>query len=412
MTTRKNILFVDDDKTTRKILKTILDDHGYESFSAENGDDALHEFKLHDIDIVITDIEMPEMDGFQLIQEIKKLDDDVLCMVLSVHNEPELVIKIMKLGIYDYLIKPVKADVLELTLKRAFETIQLRRMKKAVENEKHTRLLNQIEWLNFTDNLLKKDEHGFDKLMLESLYNTFTQGAGIGTILTLLKMISETAVKEDDHYLVPEDLFNIIQSNVNIADNAILAFSKIIKIINEEIETEKIKLSILYNKTSSLLAEMKKYTAVRNNTIVISDPEDLELNAQVDINLEFCITIVKELLINAMKFSPEGSTIMLLLKNDKRTLNISVVNTPLELSNGVVGIPEEYRTIIFEPFYRISKQIHIDYDCLNFGLGLTQVEIIMQKHNGKVEASTIKDLRLNQSKSSSKVVMSVEFPLV
>lgn len=73
------------------------------------------------------------------------------------------------------------------------------------------------------------------------------------------------------------------------------------------------------------------------------------------------------------------------------SLEISFLNKPLPNEDGVLGIPMEYEYIIFEPFFRLTKTVSDGYDTLDFGLGLTIVEKIILRHQGKVRIGNIQD---------------------
>jgi len=102
------VLIADDEILVRIGLKTMIpwEENGFELIGeASNGLEALNLVKQQHCDIVLTDIRMPEMDGLQLIEEIKKISPSTKCLILSNHNDFEFVQKALRLGAVDYILK-------------------------------------------------------------------------------------------------------------------------------------------------------------------------------------------------------------------------------------------------------------------------------------------------------------------
>ncbi|MDD2970643.1 MAG: response regulator [Lachnospiraceae bacterium] len=111
------VIIVDDESLARDIIIEGIpwEDYGFTAYSASDGTEAMEIIKKDKIDIVITDIKMPRMDGLELIRQINKLNPAIICVVMSSYNEFELVRTAMKLGAYDYIFKPtmMPEDVLK-----------------------------------------------------------------------------------------------------------------------------------------------------------------------------------------------------------------------------------------------------------------------------------------------------------
>ena len=113
------ILVVDDDRTTRKILGLYLKSKGYEVDYAENGIDAMEKLGMVNVNLVMTDLNMPYMDGLELIRTIKADDNYKTLPILMVTTEAdeEEKRKAMDAGADGYLIKPVSADMVTSNIK-------------------------------------------------------------------------------------------------------------------------------------------------------------------------------------------------------------------------------------------------------------------------------------------------------
>ena len=114
-----NILAVDDDKEFLTLIHDVLKDEGYEITVAESMSEAIAKVKDVLFDLIITDKNMPEPKGADLINKIKSISPDSKIIVLTGFGDVESYLELMNLGIYDYLNKPVKMSELKITIKRA-----------------------------------------------------------------------------------------------------------------------------------------------------------------------------------------------------------------------------------------------------------------------------------------------------
>ena len=119
------ILVVDDDRTTRKILGLYLKSKGYDVEYAENGLDAMEKLGTVNVNLVMTDLNMPYMDGLELIRTIKADENFRELPILMVTTEADDVEKrkAMEAGADGYLIKPVSADMVTSNIKEILAAI-------------------------------------------------------------------------------------------------------------------------------------------------------------------------------------------------------------------------------------------------------------------------------------------------
>lgn len=121
MKKQATILIVDDEKNTREGLSRALGSH-YRVLLAENGQNALEVLSKESIDIVLSDVRMPGIDGMMLIEKIGAKTPAPICILLTAYGTIETAVEAMKRGAYDFLTKPVNLDELELVLKRALHS--------------------------------------------------------------------------------------------------------------------------------------------------------------------------------------------------------------------------------------------------------------------------------------------------
>jgi len=108
------VLYVEDNVDAREMTIMILEDFFNDIVVAVDGEDGYTKFQQHDFDIIITDINMPKLNGLDMITKIRETNDEVSILILSAHNEDNFFIDGIKLGIDGYILKPI--DVNQLTI--------------------------------------------------------------------------------------------------------------------------------------------------------------------------------------------------------------------------------------------------------------------------------------------------------
>lgn len=123
---RGRILIVDDDPLIIRSLSELLRLESYEVRSASSGLEALQTLKEHTVDLILSDINMPEIDGFKLLQEVKARYPEVLMILVTGFGTIENAVEAMKQGAFDYVTKPLVDDEIKVILRRAMEQKRLR----------------------------------------------------------------------------------------------------------------------------------------------------------------------------------------------------------------------------------------------------------------------------------------------
>ncbi|MBP1734039.1 MAG: two component, sigma54 specific, transcriptional regulator, Fis family, partial [Deltaproteobacteria bacterium] len=121
------ILIVDDDKNIRFTLKEFLIDNGFESIEAPNGKTAVEIFRKAKPLVVLLDLRMPDMSGIQCLQLLKEIDPTIPVIIITAHGDVPTAVEAIRLGAYDFILKPPNFDRLMLTVKRAIEKVELER---------------------------------------------------------------------------------------------------------------------------------------------------------------------------------------------------------------------------------------------------------------------------------------------
>jgi DNA-binding NtrC family response regulator len=124
------ILIVDDERTIRESVSLILTDEGYETKLAASGQEALDLLNQEDFDILITDLKMPEMDGMELVKNCLNICPQTFVIIITAHATVESAIEALRMGAFDYILKPFDFDDLLLKVKRLINHKEL-----ALENQ-------------------------------------------------------------------------------------------------------------------------------------------------------------------------------------------------------------------------------------------------------------------------------------
>jgi len=119
------ILVVEDEKSMRELLRILLEGEGYDVVSASDGLDGSSYIERDIFDLVITDIKMPGLDGFELLNKIKDISPETLVIMVTAFGTTESAIEAMKLGAYDYINKPFNVDEIRLIVRKALEKKRL-----------------------------------------------------------------------------------------------------------------------------------------------------------------------------------------------------------------------------------------------------------------------------------------------
>ncbi len=152
------IMFVDDDIVTGRVMKRNCDNANYTCSVFQSGQDCLNAFIKSNADIVITDLRMPGMNGFELLSELRAIDESVPVLVMTGYSSVENAVEAMKRGATDFIKKPFDFTELKLMLDRTMKGVRLKN-----ENKLLKRRLGQ-----------KRNRFGMigDTPVMRSLFNT------------------------------------------------------------------------------------------------------------------------------------------------------------------------------------------------------------------------------------------------
>ena len=354
------ILVIEDEEDVRESYLDMFEFFGYEVDSAPNGREGVVKVTKNDYDIVITDLNMPEMDGIEVLKMVKKNKPYIEVIVITGYATLENAIKAMKIGAYDYFTKPIDLEHVKIVLSKCIQSIKARK-----ENEELKTLNQKLTELN----------------ELKDKFITVTNHE-LRTPLTVLKgyldLIDMFLPEDSDKDLVEaleiskETMKEMVTIIEHLHDLSFFDYGKKNYIKTEFVLTE--LLQTIYN-------EMKVLFKIRNikfNFSLEGDP------VKVVGDQERLKRSLRELLQNALKFTTENGEVNLIYAANNNGKNVFV-----KIVDSGIGIAIDKQEMIFEPFYEVQNSIHHTTSKSNFmgggiGLGLTLAKQVIESHDGQI----------------------------
>ncbi len=351
------ILVVEDEEIIRKLFQQSFQHWGYQVDTAENGKIALEKFRQSEYHILVTDLNMPELNGLELLSRVKDKWPFVEVVVVTGFATVENALGAMKKGAYDFILKPVNLEYVHFTIDKCAQKILSQ-----AENAELRQVNQQLRQLN--------------ELKDKFLYITNHE---IRTPLTIIKGYLE-----------------ILEALVDQRDPDVEETVQILKETTEDLVDIVERMHMLGDLEKSSLAgrvevfDVKKLlTRVYRSVFRLYESRKIELRVLADKGALFVRAdrqqlnfVFLELLQNALKFSPDGSKVEARLEKKGEELHYTVKD------NGI-GIPFEKQDTIFEKFYEVQDSTNHRTSRSEFlggglGIGLSLVKEIVQSMGGKI----------------------------
>jgi len=205
------VLIIDDEELIRQLFADILKANGFSTIEASNGQDAIETFRKQRPVAVTLDLKMPYMNGAEIMLELKKIDPDIPVIIVTAFGDIPTAVESIKLGAYDFIVKPPKTDRLVFTLKRAIEKLELERSVKRLNNAVDTSLewslgwsegmkkiieqVKQVAWSDFS--IIIQGETGTGKTFIARTIHNLSKRADKPFITVDISVIPETLVESE-----------------------------------------------------------------------------------------------------------------------------------------------------------------------------------------------------------------------
>jgi len=352
------ILVVEDEEIIRMMFKQSFSNWGFKVDTAENGKDALEKCQRGFFNIVVTDLNMPVMDGMELLKRLKTKWPYLEVIVVTGYATIESAIEAMKLGAYDFILKPVNFDHVQFIINKLFTKIRAE-----AENEELREVNTQLMELNeMKDKFLYITNHEIrTPLTIIKGYIDVLRGliSNPGNEVTETLTILEDTTAELNELVDRMHLLKSLELGEIERDSDLLDLKDVLSKVYRELGS----LFKLRNIDLRVMVDKKPL-------FVTGDYRQVRL-------------LMRELLHNALKFTPDkGSAVVKLeFKNDQIQYSVK---------DSGVGIPYDKQKLIFDRFYEIQDVVNHrsskkDFMGGGLGIGLSMVKEIVEGMKGKIE---------------------------
>ena len=358
------ILIVDDERVVRHVCQLSLEQDNYAISAAENGIKAMEMLRSDpEISIVLSDLKMPGMTGLELLNAVKRDFPHVEVIIMTGFATIENAIEAMKLGAYDFLLKPLKAEQIRLVINKCREKISLNRENLALRraNEK-----------------LRELQIAKDKFIAITSHELRTPVSHLKGYLSILN-------SDDFSMLSPaekSDCMSVINSAVLDLEQAVTDMVDLLALEHGALALKREDLNI-----KELLQQIAQEfrLAVQERRQTMTSHFNAEACTIYADRLQVKV-MVSELIQNAVKFTPDQGRIDLSLHVDGDFCVIAVRDTG-------VGISQKDLGKIFEKFYEVQNSDHHSSSKTGFmggglGLGLSLARAIADAHDGGIKVSS------------------------
>ncbi|MDQ1265079.1 MAG: hypothetical protein QG635_229 [Bacteroidota bacterium] len=353
------ILIVDDVPKNLQLLGTVLYQQNYEIAMADNGSSALAVLEENRPDLILLDIMMPEMDGFEVCEIIKNKPDceNIPIIFLTAKTDIENIVRGFELGAVDYITKPFNSNELLARVKTHIELKKSR--EKIIEYARQLEIIlkERSEFLGIAAHDMKNPLNsiiGFTNLTIRDISESeFSDISLKNHLLKCMNTVKDTA---NFMYKTVNELLNTetLESGRLIINKSDCLLGKIINSV------------IIRNKVSSDAKKIDLYTKIYNEAIIFADEGRIR-------------EIADNLISNAIKYSPHGKKIFISLTPIKNYENIQY---KFSVKDEGVGLTESDKKYAFERFHKLSAQPTAGES--STGLGLSIVKKLAQLHEAEV----------------------------
>jgi signal transduction histidine kinase len=337
----KTILIVDDEAVIRDLCSRAL--KGYHIVQAGNGKDALALFEKGGIDVILTDVMMPGMDGIELLKRLKEKEPTIVVVVMTGFAEKDVILNALKADADDFISKPLNLLQLKTAIDKAL-------VKKALKEEIAS--LKSLDRLK--SNFLSTISHKF-RTPLTSI-SLFLQNLATGVF-----------VADDPQFRMNIRLVSDESAYLEGLVSDLLVFSRMM----DTGKALQLKPFSLTQAIQTILGESREIS-VKPAIETILDLQEVPL---IKVDSEKIAFALKQIIDNAYKFSSTEGEVNISLRLDDMGIFIEVRDTG-------AGMPQDEIPKVFEKFYQIDP--HNTGQVRGFGLGLYYAREFVRMHGGSI----------------------------
>jgi signal transduction histidine kinase len=354
------ILVVDDNETNRDLLSRRLERQGYAVMLAESGDSALEKIAKAPPDLILLDIMMPGLNGYEVLEQLKKHQTwrHIPVIMISALDELGSVVRCIEMGADDYLAKPFNPVLLRARVRASLEKKRLR--------DQEVLLYHQLQ-ANFAR--LQELEQLRDSLTHMVVHDLRTPLTSIITGLQTMQMVGD-----------------LEQIHEELLEMALSGGETLLRMINDLLDISKMEAGQLKLEMMEIDAQRVGQTSLQQVSMLAQN-KGVELKSASAAQLpalradeDKLMRTLTNLLGNAIKFTPSGGTVALLIGPQRETDKVTGVW--FAVTDTGEGIPREAFGRIFEKFGQVENRR--EGHKMSTGLGLTFCKMAVEAHGGRI----------------------------
>ncbi len=377
------LLYVEDDEEARKSVLYILREFFDDIIIGVNGGDGFEKFTNNSIDLIITDINMPVLNGLEMIEKIRHLDNDIPILILSAHNEVEYFMQSIQLGVDGYLLKPIQLEQFMKILSKSIKNLKFQRENFEYKNFLEEKVKLQVQELRERDALLlQQAKMASMGEMIDAIAHQWLQPINI---ISIQKNLIELDLQDDT--LNEEHIQEAIDKTTHQIAHLISTMREFRSFIKPSSNITGLNISVLLESIMLLLQdELVKY----NISVEILCDKDISIYANEN--------DIKHLFINLIN-NAKDEIALTNMRYEDRIININCTKDNNRVNFLVKdrgrGIPQESLSEIFKPHFTTKE------DEGGSGIGLYMCKQIVDKYAGSIDVT-----------NDNGAIFNISFPLL
>ncbi len=366
------ILAVDDNPKNLKVLAALLSSNSYLVDYAFSGSEALDLIAKENYDVILLDIMMPGMDGYEICEQIKQSDKnkDIPVIFLTARTDTESITRGFQAGGYDYVTKPFRSDELLARVRTHAELKRHRDQQKEINRWLEEKVRERTLDLNEAN--LKLEKANRELTSLDRAKNEFLRMINHEIRTPLNAIMGFTTFIKDE--LKSTEIMEMVEY-LDTASIRLEKFLMVVLQITELITNDKpFKEEWITVNEIIIEAQTRLKKTILEKKIRVGIEGDA-FNIKIPGNKKLLFNCFESILDNAIKYTPEGGTISIQSYEEEKHVMVEFIDEG-------PGFSELALKHLFQ-FFAVGEQ-HVDE---NAGLGLALVKLIMDAHKGKIEVS-------------------------
>lgn len=339
---KNKILIIDDEESICDACSEVYIKDGHKVEIAKDGETGLKKVNEFNPDIVLVDLKMPGISGIEVLEELKKINPDIVSIVITGYATIDSAVEVMKKGAFDFLPKPFTPDELRVITNRAIEK------RESIKELNRFQKMREV-FISMVSHQLKTP------LVAVRQYLEVILGGMAGEINE-----EQTEILDRSKIRI-DGLLKLIKDWLNLSR------------IDENKIVDKLKPIKIYPIINKILYLLKLKAEEKNVSINIDIPEDLPMISGDSESLEQAFL---NLIDNGIRFNKEGGSLSISAKSENDVILIDISDTG-------IGIQKEKIPYIFEQFYQIKNNEIENIE--GTGLGLSIVKKIINAHSGTIK---------------------------